>query len=138
MRIERHPLGVWVREDGCVYLPQSGRHHAHWTYGSRQTNGYRTVGVGGKVYKVHRLVADCFIPNPNNLPEIDHIDRVRFNNVISNLRWCSHTDNSRNTGATIRVESRGGKHTYSRELAEQRYASSMKSICERFDRIFNR
>ena len=32
MRIERHPrLNVWVREDGCIHLPQSGRNPAHWT-----------------------------------------------------------------------------------------------------------
>lgn len=43
---------------------------------------------------VHRLVAETFIPNPNNLPEIDHIDAVRTNNKISNLRWVTRRENN--------------------------------------------
>lgn len=45
---------------------------------------------------VHRLVADAFIPNPDGKPLIDHIDRNRANNVVSNLRWVSHSQNSQN------------------------------------------
>mgnify|MGYP006375919495 FL=1 len=42
-----------------------------------------------KKYRVHRLIAQAFIPNPNNLPEINHIDENKLNNDISNLEWCS-------------------------------------------------
>jgi hypothetical protein len=49
-----------------------------------------------KLMKVHRLVALTFIPNPNNLPLIDHIDRNKSNNNITNLRWASHCENSAN------------------------------------------
>jgi hypothetical protein len=45
---------------------------------------------------VHRLVAEAFIPNPDNKPVIDHIDRNRANNVVSNLRWASHSQNQQN------------------------------------------
>lgn len=44
-------------------------------------------------YKVHRLVAMAFIPNPNNYLEINHIDENKSNNTISNLEWCSHKYN---------------------------------------------
>lgn len=52
--------------------------------------GYLSVqlfknGVGTR-FKVHRLVAETFIPNPENKPTVDHIDRDRTNNNISNLR----------------------------------------------------
>lgn len=46
-----------------------------------------------KSYYVHRLVALAYLPNPNNLPQINHIDRRRDNNCLSNLEWCSVYDN---------------------------------------------
>lgn len=56
-------------------------------------NGYRMVNLfmDGKTksVNVHRLVALSFIPNPNNLPFVNHKDEVRSNNNVSNLEWCS-------------------------------------------------
>lgn len=49
-----------------------------------------------KTFSVHRLVAQAFIPNPNNLPEIDHINTVPTDNRIENLRWCSRKGNMNN------------------------------------------
>lgn len=49
-----------------------------------------------KTIRLHRLIALHFIPNPDNLPVIDHIDRNRTNNNIKNLRWCSYSDNNYN------------------------------------------
>lgn len=43
--------------------------------------------------KVHRLVAEAFIPNPDDLPEVDHIDMNRANNRVENLQWITHRDN---------------------------------------------
>lgn len=39
--------------------------------------------------RIHRMVAVCFIPNPDNLPEINHIDNDKTNNFASNLEWCT-------------------------------------------------
>jgi len=46
--------------------------------------------------KVHRIIAEILIPNPNNHPLVDHIDRDKRNNSISNLRWGSYAQNAAN------------------------------------------
>ena len=46
---------------------------------------------------IHRLMAEAYIPNPDNLPYVDHIDRNRKNNTIENLRWTTERGNSRNS-----------------------------------------
>jgi len=55
--------------------------------------GYWTIKYKGKEYKVHRLIATAFIPNPENLPYINHMDSDRTNNKISNLEWCTPSHN---------------------------------------------
>lgn len=71
-----------------------------WSYKSNKfltldTNkdGYKRIKINGKNYAVHRLVAEKYIPNPNNLPEIDHIDTCRKHNWVSNLQWINRKDN---------------------------------------------
>lgn len=65
----------------------------------RKTRIYLQVTLYGNQIKqplVHRLVAEAFIPNPENKPEVDHIDCNATNNAASNLRWVSHTENNNN------------------------------------------
>ena len=47
-------------------------------------------------HSIHRLLAICFIPNPENKPCVDHIDRDRTNNDLSNLRWATYKENNNN------------------------------------------
>jgi hypothetical protein len=61
------------------------------------SNGYFYIDLSyDKHLKVHRLIANAFIPNPENKPFIDHIDKNRTNNNMSNLRWATSQENARN------------------------------------------
>ena len=59
--------------------------------------GYLKVGLSingkRKFVFVHRLVAEHFIPNPDNLPEVNHIDENKENNIVENLEWCDRKYN---------------------------------------------
>lgn len=46
-----------------------------------------------KNYLIHRLVAEHFLDNPNNLPEVNHKDEDKSNNFVNNLEWCEHKYN---------------------------------------------
>lgn len=63
--------------------------------------GYKMIAIKpngrngkAKCLKIHRLVAEAFIPNPNNLPVINHIDGNKINNNTSNLEWCTFSENN--------------------------------------------
>lgn len=63
----------------------------------RKENGYLQVCLGRRNNRyVHRLVGEAFVPNPNNRPEIDHIDGNRQNNSCDNLRWVNRSENNFN------------------------------------------
>lgn len=57
----------------------------------------------GKRYRVHRLVAEAFIPNPDNLPQVNHRDECKTNNIVTNLEWCDAGYNSRYGTRTERM-----------------------------------
>lgn len=83
-----------VDREGTVYSKQTGLPLAPAT----NKYGYKVVGLweNGKqsTYTVHRLVALAFIPNPDNKPCVNHIDGDKGNNLVSNLEWCTYSENT--------------------------------------------
>lgn len=93
----KHPTtGLLCREDGAILASKRGGKSFAWTYGHPDGWGYLQVKHKGKTYHVHRLIAEAFLPNIDNKPEIDHIDRNKTNNAVSNLRWATSKENKRN------------------------------------------
>jgi hypothetical protein len=77
------------------------RRQSHILNPGLDTDGYRQVNLyrdGSRFCrKVYRLVLDAFSPNINNLPQIDHINRVRTDDRLENLRWVTASENIRNS-----------------------------------------
>lgn len=113
VRIKQHPtLGILVCTDGHVMVPANYRSKAHWTLGCNTKEGYRTLHIGKHTYRIHRLVAETFLANPENKPEIDHINRIPSDNRVENLRGATRSDNNRNTRSNDRCEKNIGVHLY--------------------------
>ena len=84
--------------------------------------GYKSVtsvdlGELGKTTLVHRAVALAFIPNPNNLPEVNHKDGNKLNNCVNNLEWVTKEENQKH--ASFILGKRIGKDCYMTQLTEE-------------------
>jgi len=73
-------------------------------------NGYSVVQLyknkKSTTKRVHRLVAEAFIPNPEGLPEVDHIKADKQNNKVSNLRWATGSLNTRSRDYSLKAKSK--------------------------------
>ena len=83
---------------------------------SKSRKGYKriTLLVNGmhKSYLVHRLIAEAFIPNTNNLPQINHIDGNKENNCASNLEWVNNSQNQKHAYKNGLRSKKKGKENY--------------------------
>lgn len=129
----------WVTTEGRVWSEYSKR----WLTPTIDTRGnhkrmYVSLGRSNKKY-IHRLVAETFIPNPSNLPEVDHKDANGLNNNVSNLQWVTHNENlnnpetlehvKQNTGYFVEIEEiLTGKKVIGYEKAVAEFGVSKQTI----------
>ena len=94
--------------------------HSHKGKLMKQHNnhfGYKVIAlcIDGKyrTYMVHRLVAEAFIPNPNNYPVVNHKDENKQNNCVENLEWCTQQYNiNYGSGNIRRIDTRNQNKSY--------------------------
>lgn len=88
-----------VSDNGEIKNDKSGK-----LLSQRTQQGYKHVTLiidkKSKSFRVHRLVAIAYIPNPDNKPYVNHIDGCRSNNNLSNLEWCTPSENTKHAVAT--------------------------------------
>ena len=105
-----------ITENGEVWSYRSNK----WLNPSTHYRGYKVVCLSDKgkadSFFVHRLVAETFLPNPDNLPEVNHKDENKANNSIANLEWIDHTQNINYGTAMTRASKAKSKSTYCLEL----------------------
>ena len=93
----------FIYSDGKVFSKNGKFHKNKERFLKEHFNGryyFYVLSKDGKRknYLTHRLIAEHYIPNPDNKPCVDHINRIKTDNRIENLRWVTHKENSKNYG----------------------------------------
>lgn len=92
-------LGRWVnaKSDSVKFIKERILQPGKTTWGYLQVGLWKDGKQ--KIYKVHKLVANAFIPNPDNLETINHINEDKTDNRVENLEWMTNKDNKRYSSA---------------------------------------
>jgi len=87
-QIKNHP-NYLVTVDGRVFSLHTMRYLKNFL----KAGDYVYVKIDNKSHRLHRLVAQTYIPNPENKPQVNHMDGNKENNMLCNLEWMTHSEN---------------------------------------------
>lgn len=140
MKLEQNEIAKSITGFEKYYITNMGRVWStisnKWlapTINQRGNHKRFVVSLGRKNKKyIHRLVAEAFIPNPQNLPEVDHIDGNGLNNKVENLRWCTHDINMQNSITKERIKKNSGFFVEIEEIATGKLFYGYEDVAKNF------
>ena len=108
-----------IYNDGRVFSKKRNR----FLKPGSDRGGYKYVVLSKKgkckTHKIHRLIAGQYIPNPENKKCVDHINRIRTDNRVENLRWATHSENGQNR--TKQIDNNSGHKNISYDKQNNRW-----------------
>lgn len=114
-----------IDEDGNVFNTITKK-YLKGSIGEHNYKYYRlSKGNKKKMFYAHRLVAEAFIPNPDNLPVVNHIDGNKANNNVSNLEWVSYSENVVHAHKNNLIQGRRQQEYYKEDLLDERWEKIM-------------
>ena len=110
-----------IYDTGELYNETTGK----MLKGTIRLNGYKEYRISKNNKKIgiyaHRLVAEAFLPNPNNLPLVNHKDGNKLNNNVENLEWTSYSENSKHAYKNNLIAKRRKAEYYSADLEQEEW-----------------
>ena len=120
-----------IKRNGTIFSEKSNKYLKPYN----NKKGYLQVNIKCKSCRVHRLVAEKFIPNPNDLPCVNHKDGNRHNNNVENLEWCDPMNNNQSWNklnqnfGSINIRP-SGKVRYEIQIYKKKYSCEFDNWCE--------
>ena len=113
--------GRYLLSSNCYIIPQQGKRKFKKLYGTKDTSGYIIFGLQvsksvQKKFKSHRLLAEYFIPNPENKLYVNHINGNPSDNRLENLEWCTFRENIIHSNSVLK---RGNTVILNKDIVEE-------------------
>ena len=143
MAIKPPTLPAMVRADGLVLNRIQGSNKSDFRYGYTRgcldnKRGYYVIRIKGRLFQVHRLVCESFHTNPENKPTVDHINRIRTDNRVCNLRWATRHEQNENSGIVLNRMDYGVRRCEDKNQYNKNWRNAHLEKCREWERNYKR